>query len=325
VIDGFDDVLVALLLAAIAGAWLAIVGLAYRRFERRGRGAWQGVGEGLTELGTGPYRMSGLVARLERAPGRVRGAAAMCLGVGALWPVFSTASLMPGPTCCRLTSLTGLLVRGVDFAWVLEQLLFWVSGLELLLLTRGAVTRLKRVAMASLLANAVIAALSMQGGRTERVAVALALALHAGLVLLLVPRGWPSAAEHRAPRGGWPACAAGGLFYLVFGGVAVAMLPVCSHCSTNVTAISARQLRSAAEQWRAVHETGCPTPRQLVADKLIDPASKLTDSWSEPFHIECAGDETTVWSAGPDRIGGTDDDIRVPAVPSVSPPVDCCR
>jgi hypothetical protein len=52
-----------------------------------------------------------------------------------------------------------------------------------------------------------------------------------------------------------------------------------------------------------------------MADHVVDSASKLTDSWDQPFHIECDDDETYVWSAGPDRVAGTADDIRVPESP----------
>jgi hypothetical protein len=106
--------------------------------------------------------------------------------------------------------------------------------------------------------------------------------------------------------------AAGGL---LMAGLFVALAPrwSCKVEGVRTTQISARELRRAAEEWRAIHASyECPTTETLRADKAIDSASKLTDAWDNQFRIVCDGDETTVMTAGPDKREGTADDIRVP-------------
>jgi len=100
---------------------------------------------------------------------------------------------------------------------------------------------------------------------------------------------------------------------LISAGVAVAVLPKLRQGQIDTTKISARELRSAAEQWRG--QAGgdkCPTAQMLVQEKFINSASKITDAWDQPFRITCEEDETIVSSPGPDKKDGTADDIRIP-------------
>jgi general secretion pathway protein G len=100
---------------------------------------------------------------------------------------------------------------------------------------------------------------------------------------------------------------------LIAGGVAIAVLPKLKKAQVDTTTTSARELRRAAETWRAAHASDqCPTAQMLLQDKTIDSASKITDAWDNPFKIACEEDETIVSSAGPDKKDGTLDDIRVP-------------
>jgi len=100
---------------------------------------------------------------------------------------------------------------------------------------------------------------------------------------------------------------------LIAGGVAIAVLPKLKKAQVDTTTTSARELRRAAETWRAAHASDqCPTAQMMLQDKTIDSASKITDAWDNPFKITCEEDETIVTSAGPDKKEGTADDIRVP-------------
>ena len=67
--------------------------------------------------------------------------------------------------------------------------------------------------------------------------------------------------------------------------------------------------------WRSTHAGECPTTDKLLADGLLDRASRVTDAWNNPFKILCVEDETTVVSFGRDQKEGTADDIDVPSPP----------
>jgi|HubBroStandDraft_1064217.scaffolds.fasta_scaffold398344_2 hypothetical protein len=96
----------------------------------------------------------------------------------------------------------------------------------------------------------------------------------------------------------------------------LAIQPKMIECSVQTTRTSARELRSAAETWRAMHdEPACPTPERLRHDKMIDSVSKLTDAWDRPFRVDCTPSETFASSVGPDGRPGTADDIIVPDIP----------
>lgn len=100
---------------------------------------------------------------------------------------------------------------------------------------------------------------------------------------------------------------------LIAGGVAVTALPKFRQAQVDTANTSAREIRNAANRWRALKGgDDCPTVSQLVQDKEIDTASKVTDPWDQPFAIRCEGDETIVSSPGPDKKEGTKDDIRIP-------------
>ena len=53
----------------------------------------------------------------------------------------------------------------------------------------------------------------------------------------------------------------------------------------------------------------CPTVDDLLSEGVLGSAEYTVDPWGVRYRIECAGDEITVMSAGPDRTFGTDDDI----------------
>jgi general secretion pathway protein G len=100
---------------------------------------------------------------------------------------------------------------------------------------------------------------------------------------------------------------------LIAGGVAVAVFPKYNEAQVKTTRTSAMELRRATEMWRGSHSSDeCPTLEQLVKDKAVDSASKLTDAWNTSFKIVCEDDETVVTSFGHDKKEGTPDDIHVP-------------
>lgn len=83
---------------------------------------------------------------------------------------------------------------------------------------------------------------------------------------------------------------------------------------------SARTLRSAISMFQMQSATSdCPTVEALVANRLVDSASKTLDAWDNPFTITCADSgEIVVTSSGPDKVTDTPDDIRVPLAPRSS-------
>lgn len=77
------------------------------------------------------------------------------------------------------------------------------------------------------------------------------------------------------------------------------------------TRSSGSALRQSAERWRASHETECPTAARLEEEKALAPDASATDAWGTPFRIICDDDdETIVVSLGPDKLEGTNDDVR---------------
>jgi len=101
---------------------------------------------------------------------------------------------------------------------------------------------------------------------------------------------------------------------LISAGVTVAVLPKFRSAQVDTATGNAREIRNAANRWRASHGgTDCPTVSQLIQDKEIDSASKVDDPWGVAFKILCNEDDTTVSSSGPDKKEGTKDDIVVPS------------
>jgi hypothetical protein len=131
------------------------------------------------------------------------------------------------------------------------------------------------------------------------------------------------AERERSPLGRMSIVAVGAVAGGLLMAISFLALAPCWSCKVDgvrTTQTSARELRRAAEQWRAIHASyECPTTETLRVDKAIDSASKLTDSWDNAFRIICEDDETTVVTAGPDRKWGTADDIRVPEAVQQAP------
>lgn len=100
---------------------------------------------------------------------------------------------------------------------------------------------------------------------------------------------------------------------LIAGGVAFVAFPKFQKAQVDSAKTNALRIRQIAQGYRTDHMgEDCPTVELLRDKKQIDAASKITDSWDQPYKIECGEDEITVMSSGADRKWGTADDIRVP-------------
>jgi len=100
---------------------------------------------------------------------------------------------------------------------------------------------------------------------------------------------------------------------LIASGAALGVFPKLKQAQVDTTKTGARTIRQAAESWRGGHAADeCPTPKQLIEEKQLDTASKISDAWDKPFKILCEDEETYVMSGGPDKKEGTADDIKIP-------------
>jgi type II secretory pathway pseudopilin PulG len=82
----------------------------------------------------------------------------------------------------------------------------------------------------------------------------------------------------------------------------------------KVARLSASTLRRTVSAWRLDHRgEPCPSFAQLRAEKFVDRQSSPRDPWGTNYVIECADDDVTIKSRGPDRAPDTPDDIVVPS------------
>lgn len=83
----------------------------------------------------------------------------------------------------------------------------------------------------------------------------------------------------------------------------------------KLTRTNAELLRGGVKLWRVLgnDSTACPTVPMLIADGVLDRGKSATeDAWGQPWRIQCDERDATITSLGPDRVLGTEDDIRVP-------------
>ncbi len=100
---------------------------------------------------------------------------------------------------------------------------------------------------------------------------------------------------------------------MVAGGVAAFALPKFREAQKQQAETGARVVRTAIQQWQAANnESSCPTISQLVQEKHLDPGQSTNDPWGQAYSLNCADEDVTVISAGPDKKKGTKDDIAVP-------------
>jgi general secretion pathway protein G len=95
--------------------------------------------------------------------------------------------------------------------------------------------------------------------------------------------------------------------------VAFAVIPMYKDAQKSTAKMNAAELRKMAAQWRMTHVgEECPDIARLRADRLMDKQSNAQDPWGSPYTIICADDDITVFSPGPDKKIGTEDDIVAP-------------
>jgi hypothetical protein len=69
---------------------------------------------------------------------------------------------------------------------------------------------------------------------------------------------------------------------------------------------------AATYQWQIYHgDSVCPSLRQLVDGRFLDPTATKIDRWEQPFTITCRDTGAEIVSFGPDRKPGTADDVKV--------------
>jgi hypothetical protein len=83
----------------------------------------------------------------------------------------------------------------------------------------------------------------------------------------------------------------------------------CGETEKDPTAVAERQCRGVYDRlmrWVTGHG------RYPTTDEEWDSVRTGTDPWGNPLEIVMEGGEPSVWSAGPDGIERTDDDISYP-------------
>ena len=99
------------------------------------------------------------------------------------------------------------------------------------------------------------------------------------------------------------------IFAMIAGGVAVALLPQLEKARIKTTKTDAQGLRSAVMLYVADNPRGCPTVEELVSERYLDGSRRTSDAWDTPFQISCEDGDISVFSAGPDLVFNTEDDI----------------
>jgi hypothetical protein len=89
--------------------------------------------------------------------------------------------------------------------------------------------------------------------------------------------------------------------------------------AANETREALETIRAAAYRWQIYHgDAICPSIRQLVEGKFLDPRARKVDLWEQPIVIACLESGVVVTSFGPDRKRATPDDIVVSSPANVS-------
>jgi general secretion pathway protein G len=99
---------------------------------------------------------------------------------------------------------------------------------------------------------------------------------------------------------------------LIAGGIAVYAVPKFQQAQKDSAKNSLKALHAVAEAWRANHGNECPSVQRLKEEKELAASSDINDPWGDPYKVQCDDDATTVFSFGPDKKEGTQDDIKFP-------------
>ncbi len=98
---------------------------------------------------------------------------------------------------------------------------------------------------------------------------------------------------------------------LIATAVGVAVVPQLTVAKRRAAVTGTHSIAGPAELWLA-NEGNCPTVDDLVEGRLLNARGSHVDPWGTTYLIECETELVVVWSAGPDRQFGTDDDIPEP-------------
>jgi len=102
---------------------------------------------------------------------------------------------------------------------------------------------------------------------------------------------------------------------MISAGITVAVIGYKKRADISLTRTNAQTIRLGVKAWWVDHDSGsCPSVRMLVADGALDRGKVDADAWRQrqPWAIKCEENDATIISTGPDKLPGTDDDIRVP-------------
>ena len=102
---------------------------------------------------------------------------------------------------------------------------------------------------------------------------------------------------------------------LIAGGVGFMVIPKFRGAQIDAARTDCLEIRKVAIQYRALKNAGeCPTVQELISEKELDAEGGAVDPWDEPYTIACEGDDVAVFSTGPDKQQGTEDDISAGSI-----------
>lgn len=97
------------------------------------------------------------------------------------------------------------------------------------------------------------------------------------------------------------------LIALLSTAVGLSVMNHLKEAKIRMAGTDAATVRQAARAFE-VNEGHCPSMEQLLDSGALDAEARTLDPWDTPFRLEC-GDGPRVFSAGPDRAFGTEDDV----------------
>jgi prepilin-type N-terminal cleavage/methylation domain-containing protein len=101
---------------------------------------------------------------------------------------------------------------------------------------------------------------------------------------------------------------------MISAAVTVSVVSYKKKADIDLTRSNAQTIRHGVKSWWVDHDSGsCPSVLTLVSDGALDRGKSIkADAWEQPWLIECKDNDVDVVSRGPDKLPGTEDDIRVP-------------
>ena len=97
---------------------------------------------------------------------------------------------------------------------------------------------------------------------------------------------------------------------LMSGGIAVAAIKYFEGVKKDIAKTDVKTLKTAVGVYALRGGERCPSLESLLEEEIIESDTRLEDPWKTPFVIDCEGPRPTVFSAGPDKEAGTEDDIH---------------